>query len=105
MVRAVVVVAVLWSIWRKLSRRKKYRLGLLATAGLSVIGACLGGVGADLATSDEGRVGDLIAGAGAVIGAVVFVYTGEMLARRKPPPPPRKIPVPKVSVPKRFRGR
>jgi uncharacterized membrane protein YeaQ/YmgE (transglycosylase-associated protein family) len=100
MIRVVVVVAVLWSIWRKLSRRHRYRLGLLATAGLSVIGACLGGVAADQATSGDSRVGDLVAGAGAVLGAVVFVYVGEMLARRKPEPPPRRL-----RVPKRFRSR
>ena len=101
MIRVVVVLAIGWAIWRKTSRRKKYRLGLLATAGLSVIGACLGGVAGDLAISDRGKVDDLVAGAGAVIGAVVFVYVGEMLARRKPPPPPRKLPVPKIA--KRFK--
>jgi uncharacterized membrane protein YeaQ/YmgE (transglycosylase-associated protein family) len=100
MIRAVVVVAVFWSIYRKIGRRSKYRLGLLATAGLSVIGACLGGVAGDLAVSGSGKVGDLVAGAGAVVGAVLFVYVGELLARRKPLPPPRKLP-----VPKRFRGR
>src|SRR4051794_18471491 len=95
MVRAVVVVAVLWSIWRKLSRRKKYRLGLLATAGLSVIGACLGGVAGDLAIRDSSRLGDLVAGAGAVAGCVLFVYIGEWQAREKPLPPPRKLAVPR----------
>ena len=99
MIRVVVVIAIGWAIWRKTSRRRKYRLGLLATAGLSVIGACLGGVTGDL-LSDDSRVGDLIAGAGAVIGCVAFVYVGEMLARRKPEPPPRKL-----AVSKRFKKR
>jgi uncharacterized membrane protein YeaQ/YmgE (transglycosylase-associated protein family) len=103
MIRAVVVVAVLWSIYRKVTQRKKYRLGLLATAGLSVIGACLGGVAGDMAVGGDSVGGDLVAGFGAVAGAVLFVYVGEWRARKKPLPPPRKLPVPKLSVPKRFR--
>jgi heme A synthase len=93
-IRAVVVVAVLWAIWRKISRRRRYRLGLLATAGLAVIGACFGGVVGDKAMGGNSWIGEIVAGLGAALGAAVFVYTGEMLARRRPPPPPRKLRVP-----------
>lgn len=103
MIRAVVAVAVAWALWRKVSRKRRYALGLLATAGLAVIGACLGGIAADEATSGNDWTGELLAGVGAVAGCLVLVYAGELVERKRkgwplrgqpPPPPPRKLSIP-----------
>jgi hypothetical protein len=103
-IRAVVVIAVAWALWRKVGRRRRYALGLLGTAGLSVIGACLGGVIGDLAVGGNSVKGDLVAASGAILGTVVFLYAGELASRRRkgwplrgqpPPPPPRSLRLPK----------
>lgn len=100
MIRIVMLVAIAAAFWRKVSRKRRYALGVFATAFLGMGGAVLGGIGGDLAVSGDGVARDAAAGLGAVGLAILFVGGGELLARRAkgwplwgqpPAPEPRRF--------------
>ena len=101
MIRIVMLVAIAAAFWRKVSRKRRYALGVFATAFLGMGGAVVGGIGGDLAVDGDGVARDAAAGLGAVGCAVLLVAAGELLARRRkgwplwgqpPAPPPRRFP-------------
>ena len=83
MIRIVMIVALGAAFWRKVSRKRRYALGVFATAFLGMGGAILGGMAGDLAVSGSGLARDAAAGGGAVAGAVLLVLGGELLARHR----------------------
>ncbi|HUR73703.1 MAG TPA: hypothetical protein VMZ00_05465 [Sporichthya sp.] len=99
MIRIVMIVAVGAALWRKVSRKRRYALGVLMTAFLGMAGAIVGGIAGDQAVGGSGLARDAAAGLGSVGCAVLFVAGGELLARRKkgwplwgqPPPQPKRF--------------
>jgi hypothetical protein len=94
------LVAIAAAFWRKVSRKRRYALGVFATAFLGMGGAIIGGIAGDQIVGGDGLDRDLAAGGGAVALAVVLVFGGELLARQRkgwplfgpaPAPPPRKF--------------
>lgn len=83
MIRIVMIVAFGAAFWRKVSRKRRYALGVFATAFLGMGGAVLGGLAGDLAVEGSGLARDAAAGGGAVAGAVLLVLAGELYARHR----------------------
>ena len=83
MIRIVMIVAFGAAFWRKVSRKRRYALGVFATGFLGAGGAILGGLAGDLVVDGSGLARDAAAGAGAVAGAVLLVLGGELWARRR----------------------
>ncbi|WP_019877111.1 hypothetical protein [Sporichthya polymorpha] len=83
MIRIVVVLALGAALWRKVSRKRRYALGVVTTALLSMGGAVLGGLLGDLLVDGSGVARDAAAGLGAVGGAILFVLAGELGARHR----------------------
>lgn len=95
MIRIVMILALGASLWRKVSRKRRYALGVFMTALFGMGGAILGGITGDLIVNGDGVARDAAAGLGAVTGALLLVGGGELLARRAkgwplwgPPPAP-----------------
>ena len=102
MIRVVMLVAIAAAFWRKVSRKRRYALGVFATAFLGMGGAILGGIAGDQIVGGDGLARDAAAGGGAVAAAVLLVLAGELFARQRkgwplfgpaPPPPPRRLPI------------
>ena len=83
MIRLVMIVAFGAAFWRKVSRKRRYALGVFATAFLGMGGAVLGGLAGDLAVEGSGVARDAAAGGGAVAGAVLLVLGAELFARHR----------------------
>ena len=102
MIRIVMLVAVAAAFWRKVSRKRRYALGVFATAFLGMGGAIIGGIAGDQVVGGDGLERDAAAGGGAVALAILLVFGAELLARQRkgwplfgpaPPPPPRRLPL------------
>lgn len=83
MIRIVMLVAFGAAFWRKVSRKRRYALGVFATAFLGMGGAILGGLAGDLLVDGSGLGRDAAAGGGAVLGAILFVTGAELFARSR----------------------
>lgn len=83
MIRIVVVLALGAAFWRKVSRKRRYALGVFSTALLGMGGAVLGGLLGDFLVDGSGVARDAAAGLGAVGAAILFVAGGELTARHR----------------------